>query len=436
MERMTTATDSETRRAVTEKGETTPDDPSDRIRSAAYIALFFCLGVFINGFTNLPLSFELKEGLKLDPLRISWFAAISDTAWYIKPAFGLLSDRVTLFGQRRKPYLCIMGGLLVMAWWVLAASGRFSYGELLGAMAVNALALAFMNTVTAGLLAELSRADHSSGRLNSLRQIASQTALVVAGPAGGWAASHWPFQRVAAVAAGAAMVLLVGSQWLVREPRLPYEPLRPGQTEAAPVLRRIVGNRAVWLALLFIMLVELSPGFNTPLVFFQRDVLKFPKEWFGALQMGGALAALVAAAGYAMLCRSRPLIAILPVVLGAHAVATLSWLALHDPGSALAIKVVTGFTLALTNLAIFDLATRAAPPGAEGTVLAAIFAGVNIAGKLSDLIGSKLYNDHWSLPSLVLLNAGTTLLTVFLVPYLPRSVVCRRDGEMPPGCQK
>ena len=93
--------------------------------------------------------------------------------------------------------------------------------------------------------------------------------------------------------------------------------------------------------------------------------------------------------------------------------------------------MVTGFTLALTNLAIFDLATRAAPPGAEGTVLAAIFAGVNIAGKLSDLIGSRLYGGHWSLPSLVLLNAGTTLLAVCLVPLLPRSVVSRRDGEMP-----
>jgi hypothetical protein len=119
------------------------------------------------------------------------------------------------------------------------------------------------------------------------------------------------------------------------------------------------------------------------------------------------------------------------VVLTAHAVVTLAWLGLRDPSTALAIKALTGFTLALTNLAIFDLATRAAPAGAEGTVLAAIFAGVNIAGKASDLIGSSLYAHHWSLPALVFLNAGTTLLAVLFVRFLPRSLVRGCDGEVP-----
>src|SRR5262249_40291526 len=178
-------------------------------------------------------------------------------------------------------------------------------------------------------------------------------------------------------------------------------------------------SRGVWLALLFILLVELSPGFNTPLVFYQQDVLHFRKEWFGTLQMAEALAAILAAAGYARLCRFRPLAVILPAVLVGHSVATLAWLGLHDPSTALGIKALTGFTLALTNLAIFDLATRAAPSGAEGTVLAAIFAGVNLAQKASDLIGSGLYTAHWSLPALVVLNAATTLLAVCFVRFLP-----------------
>jgi MFS family permease len=297
------------------------------------------------------------------------------------------------------------------------------------------MALAFMNTVTAGLLAELSRVNQSSGRLNSLRQLATQVALVTAGPAGGWAAAHWPFQRVAAVAAGAAAVLLAGGWVLVREPRLPTRqgPARLGERGALLTAFR---SRGVWLALLFILLVELSPGFNTPLLYYQTDVLHFRKEWLGVLQMTGALAAILAAAGYAGVCRSRPLSVILPSVLAGHALATLAWLWLRDPSSALAIRALTGFTLALTNLAIFDLATRAAPVGAEGTVLAAIFAGVNIAGRGSDLIGSTLYSAHWSLPALVFLNAGTTLLAVFFVPLLPRSLVRWRDGERPGDAQK
>jgi hypothetical protein len=69
-------------------------------------------------------------------------------------------------------------------------------------------------------------------------------------------------------------------------------------------------------------------------------------------------------------------------------------------------------------------------------VLAAIFAGVNIAGKASDVLGSTLYKHHWSLHALVFLNAGTTILAVCFVPLLPRALVRRRDGEFDGGVQK
>jgi predicted MFS family arabinose efflux permease len=400
------------------------------MRSAAFIALFFCLGVFINSFSSLPLSFLLKEKLRLNPWQLAWFAAVSDWAWYVKPAFGVITDRVPIFGLRRRPYLALMGGLLVLAWGSLALAPSYRYAPLLALLALSALALAFMNTVTAGLLAEVSRATQASGRLNSLRQLATQAATLAAGPAGGWAAAHWPFQRVAAMDAAVAAALLMGAVVLVREPRQMARDLPKVGTRSEPhPLVVALRTRGVWLALGFILLVELSPGFNIPLLFYQRDVLHFPKALFGQIQMAGALAAIVAAGVYARLCRRQPLALALPVVIALHAAATLSWLWLHTPESALAIKALTGFTLSLTNLAIFDLATRAAPPGGEGTVLAAIFAGLNIALKASDLIGSSLYDRHWSLRALVLLNAGTTLLAVCFVPLLPRPLVARRDGE-------
>jgi predicted MFS family arabinose efflux permease len=404
-------------------------------RSAAFIALFFCLGVFINSFIKLPLSFLLKDGLRLSARQLSWFGAISDWAWYIKPVLGMITDRAPIFGKRRTPYLALMGALLTGAWLWLAVSPAYSYRSLLGAMALSALALAFMNTVTAGLLAELSRVNSSSGRLNSLRQLATQAAIVAAGPAGGWAAHYWPFQRVAGVASGTAAVLLIGALALVREPRAAPTGIADRGEKNSGALIAALRSPGVWLAFLFILLVELSPGFNTPLFFYERDVLHFDQRSFGWIDMTGALAAILAALGYARWCRRRSLAAMLPAIIAGHALVTLTWLGLRDPNSALAIKALTGFTWALTNLAIFDLATRAAPAGAEGTVLAAIFAGVNIAGRASDLIGSSLYDQHWSLRALVFLNAGTTLLSVCFVPLIPRSLVRHRDGE-PEGARQ
>ena len=63
-----------------------------------------------------------------------------------------------LWGSRRRSYLLLMGGALTAAWAGLALRPDIGTGPLLGAMAVSALALAFINTVTAGLLAELSPA--------------------------------------------------------------------------------------------------------------------------------------------------------------------------------------------------------------------------------------------------------------------------------------
>jgi predicted MFS family arabinose efflux permease len=408
-------------------------DTPGAMRSAGFIALFFCLGVFINSFTNLPLNFLLKERLHLDAWQLSRFGAVASWAWYVKPAFGLLTDRVPLWGSRRQSYLLLMGWLLAAVWSVLALAPAYQYGPLLGALALSALALAFMNTVTAGLLAELSQVSGASGRLNSLRQLATQGATLIAGPVGGYAAQYWSFQRVAGVAAAVAAVLLAGAVFLVREPRRgeDRESQPNGSTPEGPhPLKAAMQARAVWLALGFILLVELAPGFNTPLLFYQTDVLHFSKKFFGQLQLTGALAAIVGALVYARLCQRQRMRLILPAVLVLHAAATLTWLWLASPSSALLIKGLTGLTLVLTNLVIFDLATRAAPPGAEGTVLALLFTGVNIALMVSDLIGSRLYSWRWSLQSLVWLNAGTTLLAVFLVPLLPASLVARRDGEI------
>jgi predicted MFS family arabinose efflux permease len=411
-------------------------DVPGALRSAAFIALFFLLGVFINSFTSLPLNFLLKERLHLDVRQLAWFGTMSDVAWYIKPAFGLMTDRLTLWGSRRRSYLFLMGSMLLVVWSGLALAPGYRYGPLLGAMTLSAMALAFMNTVTAGLLAELSRVSGASGRLNSLRQIATQTAILAAGPAGGWAAEYWSFQQVAGVAAGVAVVLLAGALLLVREPGAssggdsPAARVASGASQGMPSVLEALRSRSIWLAFGFILLVEMAPGFNSPLLYYQTDVLHFPKKLFGQIQLAGAVAAILGAMLYARLCQRRSMRFTLPVILALHAVATLTWLGLATPTTALAIKAITGLTLALSNLVIFDLATRAAPRGVEGTTLALLFARVNLALRISDVIGSELYQRHWSLQALALLNAGTTLLAVLLVPLLPRTLIDRRDNEV------
>ncbi len=56
----------------------------------------------------------------------------------------------------------------------------------------------------------------------------------------------------------------------------------------------------------------------------------------------------------------------------------------------------------------------------------------NGSAALSDIIGSLLVDQyHVSFFSLVWLNSGTTALVLLVIPFLPRILMSRRDGEAP-----
>ena len=56
----------------------------------------------------------------------------------------------------------------------------------------------------------------------------------------------------------------------------------------------------------------------------------------------------------------------------------------------------------------------------------------NFALGSSDVIGSWLIDSqHWTFPGLVWLNAGTTALVLIFIPFMPRVLMSRRDGEAP-----
>ena len=71
-------------------------------------------------------------------------------------------------------------------------------------------------------------------------------------------------------------------------------------------LRPVFQSRALWLAAAFIFLKDLSPGFGTPLFYYQTNLLHFSPKligWLGGLSNGAAIAG---ALSYAWLCTRLP----------------------------------------------------------------------------------------------------------------------------------
>src|SRR5207247_867112 len=87
-------------------------------------------------------------------------------------------------------------------------------------------------------------------------------------------------------------------------------------------------------------------------------------------------------------------------------------------------------------MALMDLAVRSTPAGCEAPGFSLMMSVRNFGLALSDVLGSKILDAHLMLGthlidfnSLVLVNAGTTFIILLFVPFLPRLIMNRREGE-------
>jgi hypothetical protein len=73
---------------------------------------------------------------------------------------------------------------------------------------------------------------------------------------------------------------------------------------------------------------------------------------------------------------------------------------------------------------------RATPRGSEALGYSVMMSVWNFAGALSDVVGSWLMSGlGLSFTALIFVNASTTLATLVAVPFLPRVLLARREGE-------
>ena len=61
-----------------------------------------------------PLTHFLKQALGWSPVEISASLAVLDVPWVIKPLYGLVSDFLPIAGYRRRPYLLLAAGAVVL----------------------------------------------------------------------------------------------------------------------------------------------------------------------------------------------------------------------------------------------------------------------------------------------------------------------------------
>ncbi len=380
------------------------------------------------GIIDLPLKFLLKDQLHYSADQVSLFLALGIFTNYIKPIAGVITDSVPLFGSRRKNYLLVS---LLLTGVGLFALGlvTHTWNSLLITYAIMYSMVVLTSTTLGGVMVEVGMRHNAQGRLTSQRIGMFRIGSLAGGPIGGWMAAHLPFWM--AMGAGSLMHLALVPLFLFCLPEERKAKLNLSLWSATGrQLKGLVKNRTLLGAAGMIFLIAASPGFGTPLLFFQTNSLHFSKEFVGILTLVGAGSGLLATMLYHAVCKRVPLRKLLNASILIHAAGTLFYLQYHDWKSAIWITAISGVSGTLAMVPVYDLASRGTPKGSEALGYSVMMSVWNLTNSLSDWTGSTLFKKAgFAFSHLVWLNSGTTLLALLFVPFLPRLLLIGVDGR-------
>jgi hypothetical protein len=376
---------------------------------------------------DLPLRYLLKDHLGLSAAGVSLFFVIGNFTNYIKPIAGMFTDAIPFMGTRRRHYLLLGvggGGLF----WVLLGAVPRTYHSLLFTYTLFYVTVVLTSTSLGGRMVEVSREYLAAGRLTAQRIGTFRIAALTGGVVGGWLATK-TFGLTVGISASLHFMLFALLYRHMKEPptaRISSSFLG----DVSSIFRKLIGSRVLMSAAGMVILIAASPGFGTPLFFYQTNTLHFSKPFVGFLTSWNAGFGLIGAWIYYATCRRLPVQVLLYACVVVHALGTITFLSYHSHASAIVITGLAGITGTMTILPVYDLAARATPSGAEAIGYAVMMSVWNFTNAFSDWTGSKLF-DRWKLTfhSLVWLNAGTTALVLFVIPLLPAALLRAKDGD-------
>src|SRR5207253_7123693 len=367
------------------------------------LAVLFGVVYFAQGMWYLPnqaITIVLKDrGLTAGQVAV--FFLITTIPWLIKPAYGLLSDFVPLFGRRRLSYFMLTSGLAALTGLILASGSLISHGPCgtlgatlpvvgavsftlvsgVGLSTLMALGLAFTDVLVDAMMVENGRPRGLTGACQSVQWACITVASFLVGVAGGYLAETRSLRAAFLLAACFPAISMLMGAGFVREPRVSFD--RDAFRQTLLALRGALVHRDMWLVAGFILFWTFSPSFGPAFLYYQTDTLGFSQQFIGTLGSLSAVAGVIGATIYAPISRRFPLKRIVNAVIGLGVVGTLAYLLYRGTASALIIDIVFGCVGMIAQLALLDLAAKSCPKLVEATFFALLTSLHNGGSQLS-----------------------------------------------------
>jgi predicted MFS family arabinose efflux permease len=376
---------------------------------------------------RLPVTLFLKNHLHLGAETVSVFMFLTLMAWNFKPLAGLISDCFPFMGTRRRHYLmfaAFFGGLS----WLLILILPKTYTLLLWLLIFMNVMTMMCSTVLGGLMVEVGQKFGVTGRLAAHRTAIMSLAGLVSGPVGGYLAGR-AFGWTAGLCAG-LLFCLIPFVWInLKEKPNPKRNLTVWR-DTGTQLKILMRSRVLWWAVAMNVLLYIRPGFGTPLLYYQQGDLHFSEQFIGNLGFISGGCGILGAMVYSRMCRKIRLGPLMYAGVICAAISSFIYLGYRSASAAWIIEGCNGLFAGIAILVLYDLSARAAPAGCEALAYSLMMAAENLAQSLGDVVGSWMYEHwHWKFMDLVWLNGSTTLLILFVLPFLPSVLMDGRDGD-------
>ena len=399
------------------------ENPEARRLALAFAVVYFAQGMWY--LPNLSIIFLLKDTFGLSAAQTATFFSITVIPWLIKPVYGLISDFVPLFGQRRKSYLLLSSGMAAAMGLALTMMGAYTYSGVALFFTLMGLGLAFTDVLTDALMVENGQRLGLTGPFQAVQWASISLASIAVGIGGGWLAESKYLSVTFLIATVFPVVTLAMALFVIREPRVEIRDQQFHDTWT--VIRGALGSRTLWIVAGFIFFYNFSPSFGPALVYYATDVLHFSKIFLGTLDSLSYASGLAGTAAYFAFSKSFTLKHLIHFAIAAGVIATLAYLGYRTEVSALALSLIFGSVSMFIQLTFLDLAARACPKQAEATFFALLMSVYNGSVQLSQITGGWLY-DQVGFTRLIFISAAFTALCLFLVPLLKLEELARAQN--------
>lgn len=423
--------------------ERSPHGPGLPPSTTLRLALLFGTIYFVQGMSEPTTGLISQPDQALlrqwgeSPEQIALFVAILAAPWCLKPLFGFLSDFFPIGRYRRKNYLIVtslvaMAGFLTLGCLPMPAG---AHNRLLSWLLVPTVAVIFADVVIDARMIECGQPRGITGKLQSVQWAAIYAGSILTGLLGG-ILSERQEQRLGYFICGGLMMATLTTSLFVKEK--PHVGRREDWRAAITALGQAARTPAVYSVGALLFLWHFNPCCQAVLYLHMTDALGFSEEFYGQTMSLMAVGSLAACVAYGFYCRRVPMQRLVYLAAGFGVASTWAYWQMTDRTSAMVISVLVGFTYMTASMVMVDLAARACPIGAAGTLFALFMALCNISSAATTWLGGMVYqaglahrDADYAFQTVVALGGVLSASSCLLIRFLPAHLLGSQEASAP-----